>query len=728
MYYRLKYLSATFTFIIVLLSAVSIRAQGNYYFVKWDAPGLNDGSNWRNAFINLQDAFDISSSGDTIFVAEGTYYPDRGNSVIPGDRHASFILKDGVVIMGGYKGNEKFTKTDQAYNRFWRNWRKNKTIISGDLQNNDNENVVHTEPVRSDNSYHIFTTRESVDTTSGINGFYIQGGNANYTTLVGGLGGAIYLGNSHLQIKNCVFSNNTARESGGAIFAPAGNPKIKFVTFINNRAKNGGAVYLTGNDHLNHPTQAFINNSHFYRNKADQNGGGIYAAYGVNPYYMNSVFIANEALTGGGAYADSRSYPFMVNCTYYNNSAATAGGAVSLCAGTIMNAIIRNNTAPTGSQIYLEKNPDYAAAPRSFMNSTIQGGFQGSQVLDFDPLFVNAANPAGEDGYFGTSDDGLILQSTSRAINAGIAYLYEFSDARGYPRQSSNIPDMGAYEHQKIEVDYGALYEELKKGGYTMVVRHGMTDWRTTDQPGFENDITNCALQRNLSEEGRTQARYLGDVIKFLGIPVDTALSSPACRCIETGTAISGTIKTKLDWMLVEDSTSRLEKLKDLYVAPRSGTNSVISTHMGVIAVVMSYPMGEVNEGDIVFIKANGSSFEEIGQITTDTWERIIELIPNDGTVDVNGETIPQDFVLYDNYPNPFNPVTTIEFAIPSSGQVNLKVHDAIGREITELVNEYKVPGKYNVQFNAANLSSGIYFYTLSAGSFSRTKKLVLLK
>jgi hypothetical protein len=149
---------------------------------------------------------------------------------------------------------------------------------------------------------------------------------------------------------------------------------------------------------------------------------------------------------------------------------------------------------------------------------------------------------------------------------------------------------------------------------------------------------------------------------------------------------------------------------------------------MGVIAAVMSYPMGEVNEGDVVVIKADGSSFQEIGHFTQDTWERIIDLIPNDGTVDVEDNKMPHEFVLYDNYPNPFNPVTTIQFAIPAAQHVNLRVYDAIGKQVAELVNEYKSAGDYKIQFNAANLSSGVYFYTMKAGSFAITKKLVLMK
>jgi predicted outer membrane repeat protein len=93
--------------------------------------------------------------------------------------------------------------------------------------------------------------------------------------------------------------------------------------------------------------------------------------------------------------------------------------------------------------------------------------------------------------------------------------------------------------------------------------------------------------------------------------------------------------------------------------------------------------------------------------------------------------TAPKEFSLKQNYPNPFNPVTNISFSVPgneSSGLVTLKIYDILGNEVVTLVNEEKPAGYYNVQFNAAGLSSGIYFYKLTYGNFSDTKKLVLLK
>ncbi|HRB00268.1 MAG TPA: T9SS type A sorting domain-containing protein [Ignavibacteria bacterium] len=89
---------------------------------------------------------------------------------------------------------------------------------------------------------------------------------------------------------------------------------------------------------------------------------------------------------------------------------------------------------------------------------------------------------------------------------------------------------------------------------------------------------------------------------------------------------------------------------------------------------------------------------------------------------------VPTKYELQQNYPNPFNPSTTINFSLPKTGLVSLKVYDISGKEISNLVNENLNVGTYEYKFNAASLSSGIYFYTLKADGISQTKRMMLIK
>lgn len=96
--------------------------------------------------------------------------------------------------------------------------------------------------------------------------------------------------------------------------------------------------------------------------------------------------------------------------------------------------------------------------------------------------------------------------------------------------------------------------------------------------------------------------------------------------------------------------------------------------------------------------------------------------------IDTRDNQIPSEFALSQNYPNPFNPTTTIHYSVPKSGQVNLAVYDINGRLINELVNEVQDAGNYRVTVDGHNISSGVYFYRLTSGSFSMTKKMTLVK
>jgi endonuclease I len=111
-----------------------------------------------------------------------------------------------------------------------------------------------------------------------------------------------------------------------------------------------------------------------------------------------------------------------------------------------------------------------------------------------------------------------------------------------------------------------------------------------------------------------------------------------------------------------------------------------------------------------------------------------LKQIDNDGKfsysqiINIEIRTIPTEFALYQNYPNPFNPTTKIKYSISSLQPTLLKVYDVLGNEVVLLVSEIKEPGEYEIEWNASNLSSGIYFYKLQAGDFISTKKFVLMK
>jgi hypothetical protein len=103
-------------------------------------------------------------------------------------------------------------------------------------------------------------------------------------------------------------------------------------------------------------------------------------------------------------------------------------------------------------------------------------------------------------------------------------------------------------------------------------------------------------------------------------------------------------------------------------------------------------------------------------------------LLERNVTTQIKSEEVPTKVQLYQNYPNPFNPTTKIKYSTPENGFISIKIYDVLGREIKALVNEYKGAGIYEIEFEATELPSGTYFYTISGNSYFATQKMILLK
>ena len=133
---------------------------------------------------------------------------------------------------------------------------------------------------------------------------------------------------------------------------------------------------------------------------------------------------------------------------------------------------------------------------------------------------------------------------------------------------------------------------------------------------------------------------------------------------------------------------------------------------------VYSYD-GNGNLTEILYQQWLGSAYENYAKI-------VYTYIPVTGVDDKNIE--PVSFTLNQNYPNPFNPATIISWEMPVRSFITLKVYDVLGNEITTLVNEEKPAGKYEINFDANNLSSGVYYYRITTGNFTQTNKMILIR
>jgi len=139
----------------------------------------------------------------------------------------------------------------------------------------------------------------------------------------------------------------------------------------------------------------------------------------------------------------------------------------------------------------------------------------------------------------------------------------------------------------------------------------------------------------------------------------------------------------------------------------------------------------QINDGfgsSAYYILSLAANSQDIfaGTNAAGVWKRPLSEIISE--VENNGKLLPDGFSLNQNFPNPFNPSTTISFSIPDEEKVSLKVFNSLGEEVADLVNETKPAGNYSVSFDASRLASGIYFYKITAGNFLQTRKMILVK
>ena len=170
---------------------------------------------------------------------------------------------------------------------------------------------------------------------------------------------------------------------------------------------------------------------------------------------------------------------------------------------------------------------------------------------------------------------------------------------------------------------------------------------------------------------------------------------------------------------------SKSEKWKT--ISSQIANSGVGPTDISCVVSAGPYTIPNEQKITVAFALAAGNDINSLRTIIAEsrsTYNTII--LPT--SVDEDIVEQPVVFNLHQNYPNPFNPTTSIEYSVVSNEYVSLKVYDILGKEVATLVNEQKSVGSYEVKFNAGNLSSGVYFYKLKAGSFVDIKKMMLLK
>lgn len=385
----------------LLALALTLPASANDIFVNpASTTGSDNGSSWKDAFLFLQDGISAASSGDTIHVAEGVYFPDDGQGQSTGNRASTFAIPAGVTLLGGYD-----FKGDQRDPMIYL------TILSGDIDHND---------INTDGNFIAETSNQQVGSSvihvvsflsSGaaalLEGFVITAGTANGSGTNESHGGGLLAIANGLEVRSCLFSGN--RSSG-----------------------RGGAVHIANAD-----TQFIA--CRFHGNLTTARGGAVGTLNTADPDFINCLFVGNQG-DRGGACNFNDSTPTLINCSISGNSGAINGGGIQAASNsvvTLQNTIIWNNHA-AGSRAAAGASLNLLSSSTSPTTTCIIENNGGN-----DPLFDTPPNPANAPSAVGN----LALSLGSPAIDAGTSGLnFEPFDFIGVERVRGGVIDIGAYE------------------------------------------------------------------------------------------------------------------------------------------------------------------------------------------------------------------------------------------------------------------------------------------
>ncbi|MGQ0553938.1 MAG: right-handed parallel beta-helix repeat-containing protein [Planctomycetota bacterium] len=358
----------------LFLALPGSAAAGTHFVDASLATGSNDGTSWANAFQGsggLQLALAASTSGDSIFVAQGTYLPTATLN-----RAVAFALKNGVEVYGSFLGTESTPAQRPPFGTA-------PSVLEGDLLGDDGLAQF------GDNSFHLVTTA-GTNATAVLDGFVIRGGAATG----GGTnqdrgGGILCVGNVSPTVRNCRFLANRSSFGGAAGYINNGAaPSFTDCSFEQGVGGSfGGAFDIANGGAVLYERCLFLGNT-----AARAGALEIFNSTGV--VVNNCIFRDNVATGtggGGGLWMGTGGNPRVRNCTFVNNSSTVnaVGGLrnQSTTSGTVANCIFWDNSGPGGVQG--AGNQVNAATTVTF--SIVEGGFAGTGNLSSDPAFVNIA-------------------------------------------------------------------------------------------------------------------------------------------------------------------------------------------------------------------------------------------------------------------------------------------------------------------------------------------------
>ncbi len=549
---------------LAAVSAFAAVASADILYVDQTATGANNGTSWKDAYSGtggLTAAITASVSGDQIWVAGGRYIPGAA-------RAASFTLKNGVAIYGGFAGTEDLLSERDL------EIEANASILSGDVSNND---TAYPSTVGwTENNYHV-VTGTGRNATAILDGFRLTHGYANSGTSDQDKGGGIICLSGNATFRNLHVINNRVTFGGGGLYLRTASPTLTDCDFeANNGASFGGACDMATTCNPIWERCVIVNNT-------AARAGGVECFGSSQPDFINCIFVQNVCTGSGGGgalWVGNSSNVDVINCTIYANSSTAIGGGGILTTGA--------NTRVRSSIVYLNTGPGGATAGNQLTGSAynaqyncVQGGFTGAGNISTNP---NLVDPLGAYDF--------APQPGSPVIDAGINSAYSSPNLLDFatnPRMVDDpdtvdtglgtppVIDIGALEFQPALPDCPEILDDPSGGTYCAGLDLVLAVGAAGDIDGLQWQLDGVDIP------GETTA-----VLGLKNITNDdegaytVVITSAGCKTLETQAAVVIVCLTDIDCNGVVNS-SDVGEFVNLYFADQAnGTLLADFDHNGV--------------------------------------------------------------------------------------------------------------------------------------------------